>query len=84
MDDRDTRMCYYVSPTIKDKNGEFIVAIIKENVSGYFPTDWRWGNDVDLARDCARKKNEALGYNKEDVNEIVLSSMFPNRKKQEG
>lgn len=72
----EPRVCYYIMETEVDGNGNYIPCIVKENVSGFWRTDWQWGKDIELARQCAKEKNEALGLTDADVNQIVMSSMF--------
>jgi hypothetical protein len=59
-----------------DENGEYIPCIVKENESGFYRTDWHWGKDIELARECAKQKNEALELSEKDVEQIIMSSMF--------
>ena len=45
------KICYYVSPAITDADGNIIPVIVKEGVKGYFPTDWNWGKDLEIAEE---------------------------------
>ena len=69
------RVCYFIMET-ETRNGEYIPCIVEENEAGYHRTDWLWGKDIDIARQCATDKNEALGLTQADVDIIVSSSMF--------
>lgn len=73
----DKRKCYFVMQTVTDKDGNFIPCIAVEGERGYYKTDWTWGKDLDLAQECAREKNEALGISERDAMLIVFSSMRP-------
>jgi hypothetical protein len=70
------RLCYTILETETNKNGEYIPCIVKEGESGYFRTDWLWGKDIKIARQCAKEKNEGLGHSDKDVHKIIASSMF--------
>jgi len=72
---KEKRVCYYIMET-ETKNGEYIPCIVTENEAGYHRTDWLWGKDIELARECAKQKNEALGLAAKDVDKIIVSSMF--------
>ena len=72
--------CYYVCPSITNiKNGEIQPAIVVEGIAGYFPTDYTWGHDPKIAEKCAADKNRRLGLTDEDVDRIIMSSMFPKK-----
>jgi len=72
---KPARMCYYIMETETNNDGEYIPCIVKEGVSGYFRTDWLWGTDIEIARQCAKEKNGALGLTAEEVDKIIVSSM---------
>ena len=74
--DAKKRLCYNILETAISDDGQYIPTIVKEGESGYCLTDWLWGKDIEIARKCADKKNKALGLSCNDVDEIVLSSMF--------
>jgi len=70
-----SKVAYFIQPTLKTDDGQYIPCIAKEGVSGYFVTDWAWGNDIDQAEACAREKNERLGISEEEAQRLVLQSM---------
>lgn len=69
------RRAYFVLESITNDKGEFQVCIAVENVSGYYKTDWFWGNDFEVAEKIAKEKNEKLGITPSDEIEITLSTM---------
>ncbi len=73
------RVCYYIMETEVDEKGEYIPCIVEENKGGFHRTDWRWGKDIKIARQCAKEKNEALELTNEDVDKIICSSMWPKQ-----
>lgn len=60
---------------VKDKRGNYVPCIVKENETGYFLTDWQWGKDKELAQKLADEYNEKLGVSKKEVIELTLKSM---------
>ena len=70
------RVCYYILETETASDGQYIPCIVKEGVKGYFRTDWLWGTDIEIARQCAKEKNEGLGLSAKDVDKMVCASMF--------
>ncbi len=75
------RVCYYI---VESKPNPFgtgpLVAIVKENEDGYFPTDFDWG-DKEAAQRIAETLNLELGLTKDEVGELVGSSMWLARQK---
>ena len=55
------RRVYFVMETVTDKDGNYIPCIAVEGETGYYKTDWTWGKDYKLARECADDMNERLG-----------------------
>jgi len=53
-----------------------VPVIVKEGVKGYFKTDWQWGKDLEIAEKCAKDKNEMLGLTQQEVDELIIQSMF--------
>ncbi|GAG47630.1 unnamed protein product [marine sediment metagenome] len=74
--DKDKRKAYFVMESQRDlNNNELIVCIAVEGETGYYKTDWRWGENIDEAEAIARGKNELMGISSEESCKIVLSSM---------
>ena len=67
--------CYYLDESMRNAKDEFVPCVIVENEPGYHPTDWTWGKDIEIARQCVREKNEKLGVTPKRMLEIVDSSM---------
>lgn len=74
------RRCYYILESV-DKGEDIFPSIVVEGEEGHYPTDWNWGKDMDQAKKCAAELNEELGLSQEDVDNIVMSSMFPSKTK---
>lgn len=70
---------YVILETVRDTDGGYIPCIVKDGETGYYKTDWNWGTDLDIAEELADEKNEAMGFSAEEVDRIVMDSMFPNR-----
>lgn len=73
----EKRAVYFIQPTCKSFDGEFIPCIAVEGESGYHKTDWTWGKDIKIAEQCAKEKNESLGFTEKDAMRIVLGTMRP-------
>ena len=71
----DKKFCYFVLPTVTDKDGNLKVLCVREGETGYYETDREWGKDIEIAEECARKKNEALGLSEKDVMKLIGQSM---------
>lgn len=69
------RVCYGIFPDVLDVDGGFIPVIFTEGESGYYQTDWNWGTDVEIANALANRHNQKLGLTREDVAEIVKSTL---------
>lgn len=69
------RTAYFLLESQTNDTGEFRALIAVENENGYYKTDWFWGNDIEVAREIAQKKNETMGVSKEEASKIVLSTM---------
>lgn len=73
------RVCYYLDETTPDPDNRsrFLVCIVKENESGYYPTGgngkapWYWDKAT------CRQQNAKLGLSEDEEFKIVASSMFP-------
>ena len=63
--------------TCKDDMGNFIPCIVKEDETGYYTTDWKWGTDLKEANKLAKEYNTKLGLTQEEAYSLVLQSMRP-------
>lgn len=73
----EQRCCYFISHSQKDSKG-YIPCIAIECEGGYYKTDWHWDCDYEDAWTLAQSKNMDLGLTDEDVEYIIMTSMFPN------
>ena len=81
----EKRFCYYI-PVNGNKDGlGFIPSVVYEGEAGHFPligdgsgaSPWRWGNTLSEAESiCKTRNHEKLGLSDEEINEIIISSMF--------
>ena len=69
------RMVYFIQETVRTSEGGYIPCIAKEGETGYYPTDWDWGTDLELAEQCAKKKNERMGISEDEAFKIILGTM---------
>lgn len=69
-----TKAAYVIMEAERTGDG-FIPCIVKEGETGYYRTDWNWGNDLETAQEIANKKNTALGLDQAEVNRLILQSM---------
>ena len=69
------RMAYFILESQMDEKGNYRALIAVEGESGYYMTDWFWGDNLETAEQIARSKNEAMGVSPEDARLIVLSTM---------
>jgi hypothetical protein len=77
------RFCYLVLEEQFDDKG-FIPSAVFENESGHRPmvgqglyaSPWHWGKTFEEAKEVCVTANERLGFTREDVAQIVASSMF--------
>ena len=70
-----TDSCYFIQETVRDEDGGYIPCIAIRNEAGFYKTDWNWGDDLEIAKQCAKDKNEAMEMSEREVAEIVLSSI---------
>jgi hypothetical protein len=78
----EPRMVYFINETDLPP---FFPCIAVENESGYYRTDWNWGNDGSLARKLCKERNEKMGYSEKDVDAIIVSTIrAQNRAQNEG
>ncbi len=84
------RQCFYIPELQFDGNG-FIPSVVYEGEKGHHPmrgddgtgsSPWYWGKTLAEAQEIARGYNERAGLSEQDVNEIVLSSMFAKTRRQ--
>jgi len=85
----DKRWCFYVNPSQDfKKQGGYVPSIVYENTPGHFPLEgkkgtselpWFWGSTLKEAQNNCSEANKDLGLNEEDINKIIISSMFPKR-----
>lgn len=74
---KNKKHCYYVPQNSFVQGKGFRVSIIVEDEPFHYPTNWFLGFDYEKAFQLAMKwNNEVLGLSKEQVNEIIVSSMF--------
>ena len=66
---------YFIQPTVKSNDGQYIPCIAKEGETGYYKTDWKWGKDIDVAEKLAEEKNTAMGISPEESMRIVIGTM---------
>lgn len=66
---------YVILDTETDDLGNIIPCIVKENETGYYRTNWKWGKDIEIARRLADEYNEKLGISKDEAYTLVLKSM---------
>lgn len=74
----------YDAGTAEQPGGGYVPVMVIEGQSGYYPMrgngtgaqPWYWGHDLAKARAICAAANARLGLSAEDVEAIVLSSMF--------
>jgi len=71
----EDQTCYFIMETETDEQGNYIPCIAKEGETGFYRTDWQWGKDLELARECADDMNEKMGVTKTQAMIIQLRSM---------
>ena len=69
------KTAYAILPTLKNDAGEYIPIIVKEGETGYYPTDWAWGKDLDEAEKIARAKNRGMGVSDAEAQRLIMASM---------
>lgn len=68
------RAVYMILETVRDDKG-FIPCIAVEGDTGYYKTDWNWGNDLEQAQKFADERNEKLGIGPDEAYKIILGTM---------
>lgn len=69
------RTVYFILESQTNEKGEYRALVAVENESGYYKTDWFWGDELEIAEKIAREKNEKLGISEDEAFKIILSSM---------
>jgi len=70
------QFAYYIPFNHYIEGEGYQVAVVKEYESGYYLTDWVWGPTLDDAKKMADVFNRRLGLSDDDVDSIIMSSMF--------
>lgn len=60
----------------KTESKEYIPCLVIEGEKGYHRTDWHWGTDKAIARECANERNAVMELSEETVQAIIFASMF--------
>ena len=72
----EERFCFYIDEMMIDKESRQLrPVIVKENVAGYFITDYLWGKDFEQAKSLVNALNARLGLTPREADQIVASSM---------
>lgn len=66
---------YFINELERAEDGGYIPCIAVEGEYGYYPTDWNWGTDLELARQIADQKNEVMGFTPKEAFIIVMGTM---------
>lgn len=74
---KDAKMAMVIIEMEKDDHGGYIPCIVKEGEKGYFPTTWKYGDNIETAKKLADDYNTKLGISKEEAMMLVLQSMSP-------
>jgi hypothetical protein len=67
--------CYFVSHTLKDEEGRFILCIAIRNEVGYLLTEQRVGKDERIAKEIVHKKNKQYRVSERLALDIIQSSV---------
>jgi hypothetical protein len=67
---------------VKQRDGlvHYYPAVVRYCEKGYFRTDWDYGTDFHLAKLAIEQLNTERGFTSEQVEMVVISSMFPYSK----
>lgn len=75
MGDMDNRFCFYANESFFDRDSQsYFVAKVTQDEAGYEVTSWSF-REPRQAQDKADKLNDNLGWTRDDVLDIVASSM---------
>lgn len=86
------RMCFFIPADAFVEGSGYRVSVVRENEPGHAPTGtlpytgkpgetspWFWGNTFEEAKRICEQQNERLGLSREDVFDIITSSMAQDR-----
>lgn len=68
------RRVIYVDETMQTPQG-IVPHIVVEGEAGMYATTWQWGDDMAKAKAWADDANTRLGYSRDEVLDVVASSM---------
>jgi len=71
------RIAYFVLGTERTKDGAFIVCVAIEGDAGFYKMDLEWKCSFTKAKAQAAEINGKIGLTREEVEEIILSTMLP-------
>ncbi len=71
----DKKMVFFINELKRDHDGGYIPCIAIEGETGYHPTDWNWGTDLELANRLADERNAALGFTAKEAFIIIAGTM---------
>lgn len=79
----DPRKCFYISHDAHVQGKGFIPSIVTEGEPGHAPLvgsgdlaePWFWGETYEEAKAIALEENGKLGLTRDDITEIIASSM---------
>lgn len=69
------RSVYFINELKKAPDGGYIPCIAVEGETGFYATDWNWGDDLEKARKWADERNEIMGISQREAAQIVLGTM---------
>ena len=76
------RICYYIMEDQRTDDGHYIPSLVQENSAGHSPVTggiggvpYRWGTTYEGAQRVCDSVNEGMGLSRDDVMEIVASSL---------
>lgn len=74
-DNENPLRVYFISDFTKTPEGEFIPCIAVYGETGFYKTDWAWGNDKKIAQEICDEMNEKIGVHPDMARAVVLTSM---------
>lgn len=75
----EKRIAFFIMETRRNNKGEYNALIAVENERGYYPTDWYWGADKEVAQQICDERNERLGLDRKEAMKIQTSTMRKER-----
>ena len=66
---------YFINELKRDEDGGYIPCIAQEGRTGFWPTDWNWGDNLEWCKELADEMNEKLGWNKKIAAIVQLRSL---------